>query len=57
MNTDYLEGFQSATMDVTNFSLDLAKDVLNQVEVEYRDDYFKGYAKAIEMLEERLYRK
>lgn len=48
---EYLEGFQSATIDCTRFGIDLAKNVIK--EFIGCDDYVRGYKMAVKMLEEK----
>lgn len=48
---EYLQGFQSATIDFTRFGIDLAKKVIK--EFDGCDNYVRGYIMAVKMLEER----
>ena len=49
---EYLQGFQSATIDFTHFGIDLAKKVIKEFDG-CDDDYVRGYIMAVKMLEER----
>lgn len=49
---EYLEGFQSATIDCTRFDIDLAKKVIKEFDG-CDDDYVRGYTMAVKMLEEK----
>ena len=49
---EYLQGFQTATIDCTRFGIDLAREVIKEFDG-CDDDYVRGYIMGVKMLEER----
>lgn len=52
MNREYLEGFQSATINIIENGLGFATETMKQF-IE-QDDYTSGYAEGTKMMTERL---
>lgn len=49
---EYLQGFQTATIDCTRFGIYLAKKIIKEFDG-CDDDYIRGYKMGVKMFEDR----
>nr|DAK04650.1 MAG TPA: hypothetical protein [Caudoviricetes sp.] len=50
---EYLQGFQTSTIDCTRFGIDVAKSVIEEFKGCEEDDFIRGYIMGVKMIEER----